>query len=124
MHPKAIGSIIPFVLGIIIIINSSTKLNYALQLKKQDHNLWKSTLLVSLLTTICGLVLIFNPFQAASLITRIVGIIILIYAILDIVSSLTIRKNINKIHNAIEENVNVTNEAEVIDEEENKEEKE
>ena len=124
MYPKAIGSIIPFVLGIIIIINSSTKLNYALQLKKQDHNLWKSTLLVSLLTTICGLVLIFNPFQAASLITRIVGIIILIYAILDIVSSLTIRKNINKIHNAIEENVNVTNEAEVIDEEENKEEKE
>ncbi len=124
MHPKAIGSVVPFVLGIIIIINSSTKLNYALQLKSRKNDLWTTTLIVSLLTTICGLVLIFNPFQAASLITRIVGIIILIYAILDIISSLTIRKNINKLHNAIEESVNVTKEAEVIEEEEkDKEEK-
>jgi len=121
MHPKAIASVIPFVLGIIIIINSSTKLNYSLQLKKQNHDLWKTTLVVSLLTTICGLVLIFNPFQAASLITRIVGIIILVYAILDIISSLTIRKNINKIHSALEENANVTAEAEVVEEKEKKE---
>ena len=62
-HPKAIASVIPFVLGVIIIINSSSKLNYAFQLKNQDNDLWKSTLVVSLLTTICGLILIFNPFS-------------------------------------------------------------
>ena len=122
MHPKAIGSVIPFVLGIIIIINSSTKLNYAFQLKSKDNSLWKSTLLVSLLTTICGLILIFNPFTAATLIARIVGIIILVYAILDIISSLTIRSNIIKLHNALEENT-ITNEAEVIEEEEKEEKK-
>lgn len=117
LHPKAIASIIPTVLGIIIIINSSTKLNYAFQLKNQDNDLWKSTLVVSLLTTICGLVLMFNPFAAATLITRIVGIIILLYAILDIISSITIRKNIAKLHISIEENTSVTNEAEVVEEE-------
>lgn len=117
LHPKAIASIIPTVLGIIIIINSSTKLNYAFQLKNQDNDLWKSTLIVSLLTTICGLVLMFNPFAAATLITRIVGIIILLYAILDIISSITIRKNIAKLHISIEENTSVTNEAEVVEEE-------
>ncbi len=121
-HPKAIASVIPFVLGVIIIINSSSKLNYAFQLKNQDNDLWKSTLVVSLLTTICGLILIFNPFTAATLFTRIVGIIILVYAVLDIISSLTIRKNIIKLHNALEENINTTSEAEVI-EEETKEEK-
>ena len=119
LHPKAIASIIPFVLGLIIIINSSTKLNYAFQLKSQDNKLWKSTLVVSLLTTLCGLLLMFNPFTGAILLTRIVGVIILVYALLDIVSSLIIRKNVIKIQKALDEPT--TSEAEVV-EEKNKEE--
>lgn len=119
LHPKAIASIIPFVLGLIIIINSSTKLNYAFQLKSQSNQLWKSTLVVSIFTTLCGLLLMFNPFTGAVLLTRIVGVIILVYALLDIISSLVIRKNVIKIQKALDEST--TNEAEVV-EEKNKEE--
>ena len=119
LHPKAIASIIPFVLGLIIIINSSTKLNYAFQLKSQSNQLWKSTLVVSIFTTLCGLLLMFNPFTGAVLLTRIVGAIILVYALLDIISSLVIRKNVIKIQKALDEST--TNEAEVV-EEKNKEE--
>jgi uncharacterized membrane protein HdeD (DUF308 family) len=120
LNPKAIASVIPFVLGIIIIVNSSTKLNYAFQLKSQDNQLWKSTLVVSILTTLCGIVLLFNPFAGAVLLARIVGVIILVYALLDIISSLIIRNNVIKIQKALDETT--TKEAEVVEEEENKEE--
>ncbi len=124
LHPRAIASIIPFVLGVIIIFNSSSKVHYAFQLKSQNNELWKSTLVMSLLTTICGLLLIFNPYTGAIAITKIVGVIIVLYALLDIVSSLTIRSNIIKIHNALEESTEEveTNEAEVVEEKESKKE--
>ena len=119
LHPKAIASIIPFVLGLIIIINSSTKLNYAFQLKSQANQLWKSTLVVSIFTTLCGLLLMFSPFTGAVLLTRIVGVIILVYALLDIISSLIIRKNVIKIQKALDEPT--TNEAEVVEEKDKEE---
>ena len=106
LHPHAIASIIPFIVGIIIILNSATKLQYSMELKKNQNELWKSTMIIAILTTICGIVIIFNPFSGAVLITKIIGIIIVIYSILDIISSLTIKNTIQKIHTAIEENIN------------------
>lgn len=125
-NPKAIASVIPFILGILIIITSATKLNYAFQLKTDENDLWKSTLLLSVLTTILGIILLFNPFAGAVVITKLVGGIILAYAILDIISSITIRRNVRHFQKAIEDVVeeNVTVEAEVISEhEEDKKEK-
>lgn len=103
--PHAIASIIPFIIGFIIIINSAAKLQYSFELKKNNNDLWKSTMILAFITTICGLILILNPFKGAEFITKIVGILILIYSILDIVSTITIKNTVNKIHNAIEENI-------------------
>ena len=120
LHPHAIASIIPFVVGIIIILNSATKLQYSMDLKKNQNELWKSTMIIAILTTICGILIIFNPFSGAVLITRIIGIIIVIYSVLDIISSLTIKNSIQKIHAAIEENINDATVIEEIPEKENK----
>ena len=114
--PEAIASVIPFVLGLIIIVNSATKLQYSFELKKEKNDLWLSTLILSIIMVICGIVLIFNPFKGAVLLTRIVGIFILIYSILDLISTIVINNTFNKIKNSIEESVT---EAEVLDEKTN-----
>ena len=119
-NPKAIASIIPFILGLIIIISSATKLHYAFQLKSDENELWKSTLAISILTTICGIVLLFNPFAGAIVITKLVGSVIIVYSVLDIISSITIRNNVIKIRKEIEASENVTAEAEVVSEKEDK----
>lgn len=62
---------------------------------------------------ICGIVLIFNPFKGAVLLTRIVGIFILIYSVLDLISTFVISKTFKKIQNSIEENIK---DADVIEE--------
>lgn len=113
-NPKAIASIIPLVIGFVIVINSAIKLQYSLELRKQKNDLWLSTLILSIIMTICGIVLIFNPFQGLVVFTRIVGIFILIYAVLDLISTFVIRNTFKKIQTAISETV--AKETELIEE--------
>lgn len=102
-NPKAIASIIPFVLGVLIVINSTAKIDYSFRLKKNKNNLWVSTLVVSLIALICGVLLIFNPFAGAEFITKLIGAIILIYAILDIVSTIRISKELKETFGKVKE---------------------
>lgn len=104
-NPEAIASIMPMVLGVCIIISSSSKLQYAFELKANNNNLWKTTMVISIISTVCGLVLLFNPFKAIAYFTKIVGIFIIIYAILDLVSTYTIRRNVKLFQKSIEEGI-------------------
>lgn len=104
-NPKTLASIIPFILGVCIVVSSSTKLQYAMELKKENNELWLMTMIVAIFSTICGVVLIFNPFKGAQVITKTIGIFIIIYSILDIISTITIRRNVMSIKSAIKETV-------------------
>lgn len=115
-HPKALASIMPFVLGICIVINSAGKLTTAMELKSNNSDTWIMTTIVAILSAICGVILIFNPFAGATMITQVVGIFIIIYAILDIISTLTIKKNVTTIQKAVKE-TNIRD-AKIVDEEE------
>lgn len=113
-NPKAIASIIPFVLGIIIVLSSATKLGYGFELRKMNSDLWVGTVVISLITMLCGILLIFNPFAGAKFILRIVGALIFVYAVLDIISTFRIRKTIKPVKKAIKDNTKIV-EAEVIE---------
>lgn len=117
-NPQAIASIIPFIVGLVIIISSARKLQYGFELKKQNNSLWKSTFVISIITIICGMLLIYNPFAGAVFITKVVGFLILIYSILDIASTITIKNSLKEINNTISKNVT---EATIINEEIEKE---
>ena len=104
-NPEAIASIMPMVLGVCIIISSSSKLQYAFELKANNNNLWKTTMFISIISTVCGLVLLFNPFKAITYFTKIVGVFIIIYAILDLISTYTIRRNVKLFQKSIEEGI-------------------
>jgi len=112
-NPPAMASVIPLVIGVIIIINSAAKLEYSLELKKSNNDLWKTTMILSIITVLCGILLIFNPFAGAVVLTKIVGILIFVYAILDIISTVAFEKTVKSIRKKIEEN---TVEAEIVEE--------
>ncbi len=114
---QIIASIIPIVIGIAIIVSSAGKLNYAFQLKASENSLWKTTMVVSVISTICGLILLFNPFKAALGIMKIIGGFIIVYSILDIISTFAIKSSVIKIHKAVEETIT---DAEIISEDDKK----
>lgn len=101
-NPEAIASIIPIIIGIGIVISSATKLQYAIELKDNLNGQWKTTLIFSIVSAICGVVLICNPFKGAVIIMQIIGGVIVAYSILDIISTITIKKNVSAIHQAID----------------------
>ena len=104
-NPQAIASIIPAILGISIVISSATKLQYAFELKANGNNLWKTTMVISIISTLCGIVLLFNPFKALSSFTKVVGIFIVIYAVLDMISTFTIKRNVKIFQQSIQESI-------------------
>ena len=60
-------------------------------------------MIISIITMLCGILLIFNPFKGAVMFIRVVGILILVYALLDLASTIAIRNSVRKLQNAIEE---------------------
>ena len=119
-NPEAIASIIPAILGISIVISSATKLQYAFELKANGNNQWKVTMFISIISTMCGIVLLFNPFKALTSFTQVVGIFIVIYAVLDMISTFTIKRNVKMFQESMKEGIT---EALVIKEEVEEEEK-
>ena len=91
------AKVINIIVAIWIIVNSITKFQYGLVLKKVKNNDWTYTVFISLLTFIWGVILLINPLKTALTITQIIGIFIIIYAVLDIIDNFIIRKNIEYI---------------------------
>ena len=115
--PEAIGSAIPIIVGIIIIISSSMKIQQALILKNLGSRYFVASLITALICLICGVIILFNPFKSAVIVTKIIGLFIAIYAILDLVNTIILRKS-NSISVEISTNAkgkrNHTKEAKVV----------
>lgn len=92
-EPELIGSLMPIFLGIAIIINSSLKIQQALMLRNMKSQYWIGSFVTALLCLLCGVVLLFNPFKGAVIITKIIGLFLIIYAILDVVNSFILKKS-------------------------------
>lgn len=101
-NPNYIAILIPILVGLWFIINSTFKLRMALALKDTNDNSWVITYILSLLTIIVGLCLIFNPKIGALSITKVIGALTIVYAICDIIGTVIFKKNINTIAKVFE----------------------
>ena len=107
-HPKLVATIIPVVIGTLVLIKSSLKIAYAIELRKANNEVWKTTLITSLISAIVGILMIFNPFKTSELVFKIIGVAIIIYATMDIISTIQLKKSISDL-NKNDQPVNNTN---------------
>lgn len=94
--------LIPLIIGLWFILSSTFKLRMSLALKDSNSNNWVATYILSLLTIICGLCLIFNPEVGSLSLTKVVGSLSIIYSICDIIDVIIFKKNINVIAKVFE----------------------
>lgn len=71
---EVIISLIPFILGILVLFSGCSKLQDAIDLKRLSYGSWVGMLVVAVINIILGIVLICNPFQAAVLLFRVLGV--------------------------------------------------
>lgn len=122
-NPTAIATFIPFVVGLGILISSSIKLAYSIELKNDHDELWQSTLIMAAIGAGCGILILFNPFKTSLAVFKIIGIFIIIYAVLDIISIYQIKKTFKKSNNNNKQNEKIETtpiDAEIINEKEEK----
>lgn len=117
LNPTALASLIPIILGIWIVINSAFKFQYAFHLKERKYVDWFWPFILSILGLMCGVILIFNPFRGVIVLTQLLGIAVIVYAIIDMIETFTIRKGMMKVVDLLEDGVTIV-ESEVSENEE------
>jgi len=84
-NPEVIASIIPFILGVWIVIRSLFKLQIVASIRKTNPEYIKP-LIINIITLILGIILMFNPFSGVKAFIRVIGIFMIFYALLDILN--------------------------------------
>lgn len=102
-NPLAIQNTILFIVGLIILINSATKLQYGLELKKDNSDIYLPTIIISVLMAICGIFLMFRPDIASNLLGKIVGSLIVVYALLDLATTIVIKRTLDTVEEGVKE---------------------
>ncbi len=106
VNPNAIAKLIPFIVGIIILINSAIKITYALEAKEDGNDVWKSSLIMALISLLCGIIILFNPFETSVVVFKIIGAFTIIYSVLDIIYMFEIKKEVKDIKKDVKEIIN------------------
>lgn len=105
VNTKLVASILPFILGIYFVVNGINRLQYALELKREAKTNYLISLIISMLIIICGILFIFNPFGGALVITKVMGMFMIIYAVLDICNSIVIKREIGDINKTVKNEI-------------------
>ena len=107
VYPELIEQLIPIVLGIWFITDSIVKIRISLSLKDYDDTPWVLTLVLSIISMLCGVVFILHPLASSEVITTFIGALIMIYALSDIIDMFMFKKHINDVIKSFKKNIKV-----------------
>ena len=106
LSPEIVVSIIPIIVGLVVVFTAISKLSQAMELKEIKYEKWWTMLLTSLLMMLLGTLLVVNPFKSATLMLRVVGIVLAINGCLSIFGTAFTGKQVR--HYRKVENVSAT----------------
>lgn len=95
-NPTFIGKIVPTIIGVCLIINSLEKLLYLRYTTEKNSEAYVISLVSGIVALVAGIFLLFNPLSGTLIVTQIVGVIIIVYAVMDLIEKLKF-KNVIKV---------------------------
>ncbi len=108
LNPELIASIIPILIGILMVVNGVSKFQFAVVLKNQEVKNWAFTLILAIFVIALGILFLVNPFKGAVTITKVIGIFMIGYSVVDMIDFFIIHKNIKdfkeEVENTVKEN--------------------
>ena len=93
VRPAVIISILPFIVGIVLVFSGLIKVQDSINLKRFDYARWYIVLAFALVSVVLGIVILINPFGTGMLFTRIVGLFFVVDGAMSISSIIMTRKN-------------------------------
>ena len=93
IHGNAISQIFGIIIGMWIIYSSVVRFSSALKLKSTNSNIWLYSVIISIAMFLLGLYMVLG--NGAVIVT--IGIIVLVYSILDIIENVILINNVKKL---------------------------
>lgn len=87
-----IVSIIPFLLGIGILVSGIGKLQQALDLRRLNASYWGGVMAISVISMVFGLIMVFNPFDTVVTLLMCIGIGMIFTGVTDFIALWNINK--------------------------------
>lgn len=87
-QPQTVASFLPVVFGLFILVEGCSRIGAALDLAKRKADKWWVLLLLSLLSIALGLLLLFDPFEAAVSAVMLCGVLLIVEGALSLACAL------------------------------------
>ena len=110
IYPDIFKIMIPIILGTYFILDSIFKLKLVVLLRRIDNKSWIVTLLLTILSIICGIILILNPIDSSIALALFAGITLIIYSLSGIIDMILFKKNIHDLTKVFKENIKIIEE--------------
>ena len=96
LYPYSVMEFVAVCLGLFVIINGATKINYGIWLKRGNEDSWLVTLVTGIFLVVLGIMLVFNPFSAMTL-TQLSGAFLMIVGVLNVSDTILFKKRSKEI---------------------------
>lgn len=110
IKPTFIGKIVPSIIGVCLIINSIEKLLYLNYLNEKNSDNYVISLISGIIILLAGIFLLFNPLSGTLIVTQIIGILIIIYSVMDLIEKIKFKKGIKNIKKSIDKDSKIIDE--------------
>lgn len=107
VKPTFIGKIVPSIIGVCLIIKALEKIMYLSYINDKNSDQYMISLISGIIIMIAGIFLLFNPLSGTLIVTQIIGVIIIIYSVMDIIEK---AKYKNMFKNKTDEKVKIIDE--------------
>ena len=97
LKPAFFSSIIPFMAGLLILVESIDKFKHSFELKKQNYDKWYVVFVSGIIIFALALLLILYSFETVKFTIRVIGFILLLDSISDILTIRSYTKTTKKI---------------------------
>lgn len=87
-QPQTVASFLPVVFGLFILVEGCSRIGAALDLARRKADKWWLLLLLSLLSIALGLLLLFDPFEAAVSAVMLCGVLLIVEGALSLACAL------------------------------------
>lgn len=90
MNQEIVFQVLPWVVGIIMIVNAFMKLRFIFDLHKAGIKRWYISFILSLVKLITGMIVIIEPFSTIA-VTTLIGWLVIVFAVCDVIDLVFIK---------------------------------
>ena len=94
--PQTIISVLPTVLGVVLLLDGLIKLQNAADMMKIHDKSWRYALIMCIVSAILGGLMLANPFKASEMLLKFIGIALIFNGVMDAIALLVLYNHVNK----------------------------